>query len=179
MSESACSREGVDKPLSNKELDKLLAALGASLANRLGLAGIVVGIVFFVLGSVLEGIYGPAIRSLGGVILLAGLGILLFGEPRRRAAVIASARRVVDDYKNRTAHWRWPDRMGLAGVAIGLLLLVPAVFMGILFGAIGGTLVMWPALVFFWGGAVLLIYGRFYRRSATPKGPRGKGGARR
>ncbi len=146
---------------------KLLAALRKSRpADTLGSAGVVIGIILVAVGMILEenlgvGI-GAAIRALGGVLLLGGLAAVLFGESRRRTAIIGAARRIAERYVAATADWRWPDRMGLAAVAIGLILVVPALVLQILFRA--GAAIALPVVVLFWSGVGLLIYGRFYRR---------------
>ena len=153
--------------------DKLLAALrGLSPADALGSAGVVIGIILVVTGIALQensgaGI-GGAIRMLGGVLLLSGLGAVLFWESRRRVAIIRAARRVAERYMAATAGWRWPNRYGLAGVIIGLILLAPALVLQILFGTIFGVMVISPGITLFWIGVALLIYGRFSRRSARP-----------
>ena len=152
-------------------MDKFLTMLrDGRAADAIGLAGVVVGVVFVAVGSVLPESSGPAVRTLGGLLFLGGLAALLFGEPRRRAKIIASARRAVDNYMARTADWIWPNRVGLAGVAIGLILIVPAVILQALFGSVFGAIVIVPGLVLFWGGVALLIYGRFYRGDAAGKG---------
>ncbi len=146
---------------------KLLRALrGASPADMLGSAGVASGIVLVVFGIVLQDDYrvgfGATIRSMGGALLLSGLGAVLFVESRRRAAIIGAAGGTVQRYRAATVRWRWTNRMGLAGVVIGALLFAPSLFLQIIFGA-GGAIVMLPGIVLFWTGAALLIYG-FLRR---------------
>ena len=144
-------------------------------ADTLGAAGAVIGIILVVTGIALQentgAGFGATIRVLGGVLFLGGLGVVLFWKPRRRSAVIGAARRIADRYIAATAGWRWPDRMGLAGVAIGLVLLAPALVIQILFGTVFGVMIIAPGIALFWAGAALLIYGRFYRRDATRKPP--------
>ena len=92
---------------------KLLATLrGLSPTDMVGSAAAAGGIVLVALGIVLQEIgvaSGASIRALGGVVLLGGLGAVLFGEPRRRAAVVGTARRIVERYVAATAAWRWPE----------------------------------------------------------------------
>ncbi len=156
----------------SKMADKLLAALREqSPTDALGSAGAVIGIMLVASGIFLQGSgvgFGAVIRTLGGVLLLGGLGAVLFVEARRRAAVIGAARRIVERYMAATATWRRTDRMGLAGVAIGVILLAPALVLEIIFGA-GGAMVMAPGIVLFWVGVALLVYGLFQRRNAAQK----------
>lgn len=134
-------------------------------ANTVGSAGVAIGILLIAIGWILEeeaiGI-GAAIRSLGGVFFLAGLATVVFGDSRRRAVAIGMARRISVRYMSRTAHWGWPDRVGLAGVAVGLALVVPALALQIIFR--NGAVVAGPAVILFWVGVILLIYGRFHGR---------------
>ena len=65
-------------------------------------------------------------------------------------------------YMLRTAHWGWPDRVGLASVTIGVALIVPAVVLQIIFR--NGAVVAGPAVILFWVGILLLIYGRLHGR---------------
>ena len=155
---------------------KVLTALRESRStDTLGAAGAVIGIILVVFGIALQensGVgFGATIRALGGVLFLSGLGVVLFWEPHRRSAVIGAARRVAERYMASTAGWRWSDRMGLAGVAIGLILLVPALVLQIFFGTAFGVVVISPGILVFWVGLALLIYGRFYRRGDTRKPP--------
>ena len=93
-----------------------------------------------------------------GVLLLSGLGAVLFIESRRRAAIIGAARSIIQRYRAVTVRWRWTNRMGLAGLVVGALLLAPSLFLQIIFGA-GGAMVMLPGIVLFGGGVALLVYG--------------------
>ena len=134
-------------------------------ADRLGAAGVAFGIVLVALGWILEegsvGI-GGAIRILGGILLLAGLATVVFGDSRRRAVATGMSKRIVARYMSKTAHWSWPDRVGLAGVVVGLALIVPAVVLQVIFR--NGAVVAGPAALLFWIGIALLIYGRFHGR---------------
>ena len=112
---------------------------------------------------------GAAVRTLGGILLLAGLGVLLFGEPRRRAASIEGAKHMVARYMAATGHWRWPNRVGVAGMAVGLLLLVPALIVQILFGTLFATAIIAPGIVCFWAGLAMVVYARFRRGAAGPR----------
>ena len=114
------STSRIDKPNGLAVLKKL------SLADKLGSAAAATGIILVAFGIVLQdnsGVgFGATIRTLGGALFLGGLGAVLFWEPQRRAAVIGAARRIVERYMAATVTWRWTDRMGLAGVAVGLVL---------------------------------------------------------
>ncbi len=139
-------------------------------ADKLGAVAAATGIILVAFGIVLQenfGVgFGATIRALGGVLFLGGLGAVLFGEPQRRAAVIGAARRIVEKYMAATVTWRWTDRVGLAGVAVGLVLLAPALVLQIIFGTVVGAIVIAPGIVLFWVGVALLVYGRFHRRDA-------------
>ena len=134
--------------------------------DTLGSAGVVIGIILVAVGMILEenlgvGI-GAAIRTLGGVLFLGGLAVIVLWEPRRRAVLVGSSKRMVARYMYMSANWAWPDRVGLATVVIGLILAVPAIVIQILFRE--GAVIALPAVILFWSGVGLLIYGRFYRR---------------
>ena len=156
--------------------------------DRIGPAAVATGIVLVALGLILEesslGL-GSAVRTLGGILFLCGLAALLFGSPRRREVTIGIAKRLRARYMARTADWRWPDRGGLAGVAIGFALIVPALVLQISFG--NSLVIAPPAVILFWSGVALLIYGRFRGRAAArtselpPSSSRraGRGSARR
>ena len=165
---------------------KLLASLReARSADSLGPAGVVFGIVLVALGWILEeesvGV-GGVVRALGGIVFLAGLATVVFGDSRRRAATMGYSGRFYARYMSRTAGWGWPDRVGLAGVAIGVALIVPSLILQIIFR--NGAIVALPAVLLFWGGVFLLIYGRFHGRGETrtrgmPSSPSHREGRRR
>ena len=144
----------------------MLASLRESRrAGGIGPAGVVMGILLVALGWILEEQSvgpGAVVRTLGGILFLCGLAIVVFGDSRRRAAMIGAAERTYARYMERTAHWSWPDRWGLAGVVIGFALVIPALVLQIIFR--NGAVVAAPAVMIFWIGVVLLIYGRFQRR---------------
>ena len=99
-----------------KDAARMLASLRESRsADSLGAAGVAFGIVLVALGWILEegsvGI-GGAIRTLGGVLFLAGLATVVFGDSRRRAVAIGMSKRVVARYMSRTAHWSWIPACG-------------------------------------------------------------------
>ena len=125
-------------------------------------AAVAFGILLVALGWILEeqsiGI-GGAIRVLGGIVSLAGLAAVVFGDSRRRAAASGMSKDILARYMSRTAHWGWPDRVGLAGVAVGVALIIPAVVLQIIFR--NGAVLAGPSLILFWVGVFLLIYGRF------------------
>ena len=144
----------------------MLASLRESRsADSFGPAGVAFGIVLIALGWILDeesfGV-GGVVRTLGGIAFLAGLATVVFGNSRRRAAAMGYSGRIYARYMSRTAYWGWPDRVGLAGVAIGVALIVPAVVLQIIFR--NGAVVAGPAVILFWVGILLLIYGRFHGR---------------
>ena len=155
-------------------------------ADKLASAAAATGLILVVFGIVLQenlGVgFGATIRMLGGAFFLGGLGTLLLWESHRRAALLGAARRIVERYMAATVAWRWTDRMGLAGVAIGLALLAPALVLQIIFGTVFGAIVIAPGIVLFWTGIALLVYGRFRRREArqhsSPSGREGRGRGR-
>ena len=167
--------------------DRMLASLLESRStDTLGAAGVALGIALVALGWILEeAAIGPgaAIRTLGGILFLAGLATVIFGDSRRRAVAIGMSKGIVARYMSRTAHWGWPDRVGLAGVTVGLALIVPSVVLQIIFR--NGAAVAGPAALIFWVGVALLIYGRFYGRDdeqtrgqSSDSRARGRGGGR-
>ena len=134
-------------------------------SDRAAWAAIAAGAVLVAAGEVLEARYGhdygAAIRALGGMALIAGLLVMGFWEPRRRAAVIGRLRGIAEAYWARTADWRMGDRLGLAGIVIGLGLAAPAIALQLLFRQ--ALPVMIPALVLFWGGIALIAWERYRR----------------
>ena len=112
-------------------------------------------------------------------------------EPGRRAALENAWRRarewclaageaawrLAGEYRAATAHWRWEDQLGLAAVLIGLVLLVPALVLQSLFGALVGAVVIAPGILLFWGGVALFIYARI-RGGGGGRGGGGFGGGR-
>ena len=170
---------------SNEGMPRLPRAIReASPADALATAAIALGLLLVVFGTVLEersGVeLGVTIRALGGLILLGGIGVIAFWEPRRRAIVIGWARRLVASYLAATAAADWRDRVGLAGVLVGVALLPPAVVAQFLFGSPFGVLIIAPGIVSFWGGLFLFVYGRFRRRAgrraSNPLAERGAAG---
>ena len=149
---------------SKEGLTKLLTLLKQLReGDNLGAALAAVGIIVLATGLFLQGIsvgIGTPIRTIGGLLLLAGIATFVFGTPHRRAVVIGTCRAAIARYMSMTADWQWPDRSGLAGVIIGLIWLVPVLGLRIVFGSYVG-IVMWPGIVLFWGGIALLIYGRY------------------
>ena len=152
-------------PLKTNAANMLASLRESRRSGSLGPAGVVLGILLVALGWILEEQSigaGAVVRTLGGILLLCGLAIVVLGDSRRRAAAIGTANRIYAGYMARTAHWGWPDRWGLAGVTIGLVLIVPALVLQIIFRS--GVVVAAPAVLIFWVGVFLLIYGRFHRR---------------
>ncbi len=136
--------------------------------DRLALAGTLIGIVVVALGLILESYFGgvgTGIRVLGGVVFLCGISAFVLGDARRRAAAQKRVRQIVARYMARTAHWGWPDRWGVAAVALGLILLVPMLALQIMFDSTLGVVLI--GVVLFWAGIGLLAYGRIYRRDAV------------
>ncbi len=136
--------------------------------DRLALAATLIGIVVVALGLTLESHFGGlgiSIRALGGVIFLVGISTFLLGDARRRATVQSKLRDIVTRYMARTAHWGWPDRWGVAAVAVGLMLVVPMVVLQIMFDTTFGFVMV--GVILFWAGIGLLVYGRFYRKDAA------------
>ena len=92
---------------------KMLTSLRESRsADRLGPAGVAIGIVLVALGLILEDSSvgtGGAIRILGGIIFLSGLGMVVVGDARRRAVAIGMSKRIGSRYMSRTASWGWPE----------------------------------------------------------------------
>ena len=142
----------------------------------LGSAAVAVGIVLVALGWILEEESigaGAPIRTLGGIALLAGLAAVVFGDSRRRAVAVGRSKRIGERYLARTASWGWPDRVGLAGVIVGAALVAPALVLQIVFR--NGAIIALPAVMIFWGGVFLLIYGRFHGRGASSDSSRSPG----
>ena len=168
--------------LGTNERNGLVVLKNLGLADKLGSAAAATGIILVAFGIVLQeysGVgFGATIRTLGGALFLGGLGTVLFGEPRRRAAVAAAARCTVERYMAATVRWRWTDRIGLAGVAVGLVLLAPALVLQIIFGSVFGAIVITPGIVLFWVGVALLVYGRFHRRDARSHSSPSRSGGR-
>ena len=138
------------------------------LNDRLALVGTLIGILIVALGLILEPYSsgaGTGLRALGGVIFLCSVSAFVLVDARRRAAVQNKVQDIVARYMARTAHWKWPDRWGLAAAAIGLIMAVPMLALQIMFDAAFGAAMIGIAL--FWVGIGLLIYGRFYRKGAT------------
>ena len=155
---STSSKGSPDEPSWRGRLD---------LTDGVGVGLVVAGIILVGTGIVLEDSeisFGAMVRTLGGVLFLGGFALVLFGKPERRSAAIRTSRRIVAWYTSRTARWGWPDRIGMAAVAIGFALVVPALIVQIMFRI--GWVVAVPGVIIFWTGVGLLIYGRFYKRNA-------------
>ena len=152
---------------------KLIEFLGRfRLAVAAGSVGAMAGALIVAIGLVLEGNSegsGAAFRAVGGALLVGGLILLFFSESRRRAATIDSLKRLVAWYRAKTAHWGWPDRVGLAAMALGLAWVIPTLAVRIIIGDSYYIIVI--GLLAFWGGFALLIYGRFYRRGKASDRP--------
>ena len=132
--------------------------------EAVGAGAAVAGAVLLVAGLMLEGNAegsGAGLRAVGGLLLISGLAVLFFAESRRRAATIGSIKRLYAWYMTRTARWRWPDRVGVAAVVLGLAWLVPVLLIQIIVGNSYGIMAL--GILSFCGGGILLIMGRFYR----------------
>ena len=69
-------------------------------------AAVAFGIVLVAVGWILEeqsvGV-GAVVRTIGGILFFCGLGIVVFGDARRRAAAIGASERIYARYMSRTA----------------------------------------------------------------------------
>ena len=104
------------------------------LADILGLSVTIVGIILVAAYYIIRGeFYGIAsiIRTLGLLFVTCGIAAVVFGSPRRRDALFRGAASVVAQYLAMTGHWGWPDRVGLAAVAIGAALLIVGIVWGL------------------------------------------------
>lgn len=131
--------------------------------DNLGAALAAVGIVILAIGLFLQGVsveIGTPIRTLGGLLLLAGIAAFIFATPHRRAVAIGTFKSVVRRYTTKTAGWRWMNRAGLAAVIVGLVWLVPVLALRMIFGQIAAA-IMVPGILIFWSGIALLIYGMY------------------
>ncbi len=139
--------------------------------DNLGVALAAIGVFVLAIGLFLQGLsvgVGTPIRTIGGLLLLAGIATFVFRSPHRRAVVIGAYKAAIARYTSITANWRWPDRIGLAGVIIGLIWLVPVLGLRIIFGS-GVNDVMLPGILLFWCGIALLIFGRFHGKKDAKK----------
>lgn len=157
--------------------------------DNLGAALAAVGIVILAIGLFLQGVsvgIGTPIRTLGGLMLLAGIAAFILATPHRRAIAIGKFKSLVGWYATKTVGWRWMNRTGLAAVIVGLVWLVPVLALRIIFGQIAAdtaAAIMVPGIVIFWSGIALLIYG-IYRaikdaRSTADSSRSRKGGRSR
>ena len=169
---------------SNHRCAALLA--GVSPVDRIALGAVAVGAVFVAVGILTAPFAGPgedgagldaALRGLGGVLLLGGIGALALGTPRRRDRAARAARLAARGYMARTAHWNPADRWGLAAVLLGLAGGACGVVLYVLFGPGVGNAVVVPSLLAFAGGAFTLIAVRFMRDRKDGE-RRGRGGGR-
>ncbi len=155
---------------------------GLRRSDAAGVAAAVTGAALVAAGIALQdrGVdAGAPVRMLGGILVLGGVGVVLLGESRRRAAANDAARRAVARYMSATGRWRRPNRLGLALSAIGLLLYPPALVVQILFGTAAAILVIAPGIALFWGGVALIVATGLRRaltrgRGAEPPDPSGR-----
>ena len=150
-------------------------------ADKLGAAAIAVGALLVAGGLYSQGdsgsALGDAFRTMGGLAIIGGIAAIALWEPRRRDAIVRVAIVISNGYMARTAHWRWPNRYGLAAVIVGLALSVPGAMLGLIFGTGLGRLVLISAVVLFWAGVALLVYGVFQQvRERRGQGPPYRGG---
>ena len=147
---------------SNNRENRLLKMLrGARSGDLLGLGAVIVGLLLVVPGIVLQENFnaslGGMVRAAGGLLFLAGLAAILVVHSRRRAALLAAAGGIHRRYSAASANWSWMRRFGVALAAIGLFMIVPAIFLGLLFGpSIGSALTMLGIIISFCGIALLV-----------------------
>ena len=154
-------------PESQTTIDRLLEALhGRSPVEVAGWATAAMGAVLLAVGIALErqgADVGASVRSLGVILLVAALGVWLFGDARRRRAVIGGVAGAVGGYMRASAHWELSNRVGVAAMLIGLILLAPALVASVLFGTSLGVAIIAPGIVLFWGGLALMVWAWFRR----------------
>ena len=119
------------------------------------------GFLLVVLGIVAEGSgYSPSglpnSRLPGGVVLLSGIAAFSF-KKSWHLTVIDTARPIAGWWMALSATWHPLIRWGATGVALGIVLQVPAIVLGVLLGGAGvvGTLVV----ILFLGGMILIAAG--------------------
>lgn len=136
---------------------------GLGPAAMVGLVAALAGAVVLFIGLILEGNTegsGGGLRAAGGLLIVGGLVLVFFRDSRRRASTVEAAKGIYARYMRRTAHWSWYDRYGVAGVVLGLFWLLPTLLIQIVIGNSFG--IMAVGIVLFWGGFILLIFGRIY-----------------
>ena len=139
-------------------------------ADALGSGAVAVGIVLVAIDLILQSQledFTTVFRVIGGVLFLIGIGMLLFGNEHRRRAISSQSRRVTARYMARSAGWGRPFRYGVAATVIGLILIVPALFLQFLFGNSFGVGIL--AILVFCSGIALIVYGVYLRRRAAQK----------
>ena len=138
------------------------------LVDAAGSGAVAVGIVLvaldMILQSQLEG-FTTVFRVIGGISFLLGIGMLVFGTPGRRDVLLDQSKRLTGRYMAKSASWGWPFRYGVASTMIGLILILPMIIFQFLFGNTFGIAVL--AIVLFWSGIALIIYGWWRRRKAA------------
>ena len=148
---------------------KLRKLLGEKqLVDAVGSGAVAIGIVLvaldMILRSQIEG-FATVFRVIGGISFLFGIGMLIFGTPRRRDVLLDQSKRLAGKYMEKSSGWDWPFRFGVASTAIGLMLILPMTIFQFLFGNNFGVAVL--AIVFFWSGVALIVYGWYRRRKAA------------
>ena len=140
------------------------------LFDRIGSATVAAGVVLvaidMILQSQLEG-FPTVFRIIGGASFLIGIGMLLFGNARRRRSISSQFRSVTARYMARSAGWGWTFRYGVAATVIGLILILPALFLQFIFGTTFGVMIL--AILVFCSGIALIAYGVYLRRKAAQK----------
>ena len=159
-------------PSRNKrDSPKTLKFLGETrMVDALASGAVAVGILLVALDMILQSQledFTTAFRIIGGILFLIGISTLVFGDARRREMVILLFRRVTARYMIRSANWGWFYRYGVASTIIGLILIVPAIILQFLFGNNFGIAIL--AMLVFWSGIVLILYGWYRRRKAARK----------
>ena len=155
----------------NRDAPKTWKILGEMRpADALGSGAVAVGIVLVALDMILQrqlDDFTTVFRIIGGILILLGIATLIFGNARRQETVLLMFRRVIARYMARSANWGWPYRYGVASIIIGLILIVPTIILQFLFGNNFGVAVL--AIILFWSGIALIIYGWYRRRKAARK----------
>lgn len=159
-------------PSRNKrDAPKALKFLGETrTVDALASGAVAVGILLVALDMILQSQledFTTAFRIIGGILFLIGIATLVFGDARRRETVMLMLQRVTARYMARSAGWGWTFRYGVAATVIGLILILPALFLQFIFGTTFGVMIL--AILVFCSGIALIAYGVYLRRKAAQK----------